>query len=87
MKHFLTKIFYPNKIIGFLLFNLSTFLLIYVFSNHLEETPLAYIAYLLSTYALIIFCLWFYKACQFGNNFLKKNSKLYNLYRKIINFF
>lgn len=87
MKHFLTKIFYPNKIIGFLLFNLSTFLLIYVFSNHLEETPLAYIAYLLSTYALIIFCLWFYKACQFGNNFLKKNSKLYNLYRKNHKFF
>lgn len=46
------KIFFPNKIIGFLLFNISFGLLIYVFALHLEDTPLAYITYLLSTYAL-----------------------------------
>ena len=71
----------PNKIIGFILFNLSFGLLIYVFSFHLEDTTLAYISYLLSTYALIIFCIWFWKVCKFSNDFIKK-TKLYNLYKK-----
>ena len=55
-------------------------MLIYVFVRHLEDTPLAYITYLLSTYALIIFIVWFCKACKFSNNFLK-NTKLYQLYQ------
>ena len=65
------KIFFPNKIIGFLLFNISFVLLIYVFATHLEDTPLAYITYLLSTYALIIFICWFCKVCKFSNKFIK----------------
>lgn len=81
MKKTLNKIFVPNKIIGFLLFNLAFGLLIYVFSCHLEDTPIAYISYLLSTYALIIFCVWFYKICEFSNNAIK-NSKSYELYKK-----
>lgn len=32
-------------------------MLIYVFASHLEDTPIAYISYLLSTYALILFVL------------------------------
>ncbi len=74
------KIFFPHKIIGVILFNLSVFLLIYVFAFHLENTFIAYIAYILSTYSLIIFCIWFYKACQFGNEFIKNNSRIYNFY-------
>lgn len=81
MKKCLKKILYPNKIIGFLFFNLGFGLLIYVFSCHLEETPIAYTSYLLSFYALILFCIWFYKACQFGNKSIKA-SHLYSLYEQ-----
>ncbi len=81
MKKILKNIFLPNRIIGFIIFNISFGLLIYVFSCHLEDTPLAYISYLLSTYALIIFCVWFYKVCQFSNNIVKE-SKPYHLYKK-----
>lgn len=82
MKKLLKHIFEPNKIIGFFLCNISIFLLIYVFTKHLEDTPIAYTAYLLSTYALIVFIIWFIKACEFGFNFIKKNSKLYLWYDK-----
>ena len=81
MKKMLKNIFLPNKIIGFILFNLAFGLLIYVFSCHLEDTPIAYISYLLSTYALIIFVIWFCKICKFGNNAIKK-SKHYKLYKE-----
>ena len=81
MKKTLNKLFVPNKIIGFILFNLAFGLLIYVFSFHLENTPIAYISYLLSTYALIIFIIWFCKICKFSNNAIKK-SKPYKLYKK-----
>lgn len=74
------KLLFPNKGIGFFLFNLGFGLLLYVFSCHLEETPIAYISYLLSFYALVIFILWFYKACKFGNEWFKK-SKLYHFYQ------
>lgn len=74
MKKIIKKIFYPNTLIGFLICLISAILLIYVFSVHLEDTLLAYLAYLLSTYALIIFCIWFFKACQFSNNFMKKTK-------------
>lgn len=82
MKNILKKIFNPNKIIGFILFNLGMGLLIYIFSFHLENTPLAYISYLLSAYALIIFCLWFYQSCRFSTQFIKNKSRLYKKYKK-----
>ncbi len=81
MKKMLNKLFFPNKIIGFIIFNLAFALLIYVFSFHLEDTPIAYVSYLLSTYALIIFCIWFYKICEFSNNAIK-TSKTYYLYKE-----
>lgn len=81
MKKIIIKIFHPNKIVGFLLCFISVILLIYVFSMHLEDTPLAHFSYLLSTYALIIFCIWFFKACQFSNDFLKK-SKHYQWFQQ-----
>ncbi len=81
MKKIFKNIFFPSRIVGLVLFNVAFGLLIYVFSFHLENTPLAYISYLLSTYALIIFCIWFFKICKFSNNAIKK-SKLYNLYKK-----
>lgn len=80
MKKIIKKIFIPNKVVGAILFNLAFILLIYVFSNHLEDTPLAYISYLLSTYALIIFCIWFFKVCKFGNESIKKTN-LYKSYQ------
>ena len=80
MKKILNKLFIPNKILGFIIFNISFGLLIYVFSFHLEDTPLAYLSYFLSTYALIIFCIWFYKVCKFSNQTIKK-SKTYHLYK------
>lgn len=55
MKVIIKKIIEPNKVLGFLLFNLGMGLLIYVFGFHLEESWIAYIAYLLSAYALVIF--------------------------------
>ena len=80
MKKLLKKIFIPNKIIGFLSFNLAFILLIYVFSTHIEKTSLAYFSYLLSTYALIVFCIWFFKVCLFGNETFKK-TYLYKFYQ------
>lgn len=82
MKKIMKRIFEPNKIIGFILCNASIILLIYVFTKHLEDTPIAYIAYSLSTYALIVFIIWFVKACEFSSNFIKKNSKLYQQYEE-----
>ena len=81
MKKLFNKLFLPNKIAGFILFNLGFGLLIYVFSFHLEDTPLAYISYLLSTYALILFIIWFCKICKFSNHAIKK-SQPYELYKK-----
>ena len=81
MKKVLKKLFLPNRIIGFLMFNIGFGLLLYVFSFHQEDSPLAYISYLLSTYALIIFCIWFYKICQFSNHAVKK-SKPYHFYKE-----
>ena len=40
MKKIIKKIFIPNKVIGIILFNLAFILLIYVFSNHSEDTLL-----------------------------------------------
>lgn len=79
MKKVLKKIFMPNKYLGFILFNLGFGLLIYVFSLHLEDTPLAYISYLLSTYALVIFIVWFCKVCKFSSNAFK-NTRIYEFY-------
>lgn len=80
MKNQMKKILFPNGIIGFLFFNLGFGILIYVFCNHLEETPLAYMSYLLSFYVLVIFCIWFYKACKFSNQWVKK-SRMYQVYQ------
>lgn len=81
MKKQIIKIFQPKFIIGFSLCVLSAILLIYVFACHLEEHPIAYFSYLLSTYALIIFIIWFIKACNFSNDYIKK-TKIYSLYKK-----
>lgn len=76
------KILFPKKVIGFLLCLISTILLIVVFGNHLEDTPLAYFSYLLSTYALIVFILWFIDTCRFHNPI--KKLKIYQWYQENI---
>ena len=80
MKKLVYKIFHINKILGAFICAFSAVLLIYVFSMHMEDTSLAYFAYLLSTYALILFIIWFIEACQFSSDFIKE-TKLYSLYK------
>ena len=77
MKKFINKILFPNKFVGLFFFTLGFGLLIFVFSLYLEETPISYASYVLSTYALILFCIWFYKSCKSGNEYIQQNSKLY----------
>lgn len=81
MKKILSKIFCPSKFIAIPLCILSTILLIYVFSAHLEEYPIAYVVYLLSAYSLILFIIWFCKACKFSSDFIKA-TKIYKSYKK-----
>ena len=85
MKKLFYKFLNPNKLIGIPLFLIGFILLIYVFSCHLESTPIAYVAYLWSTYSLIIFMVWFIKTCEFSNRYIKENSKLYKFYIKNYN--
>lgn len=81
MKKLLSGIFYPNKFIAVPLCIFSTILLIYVFSIHLEGHIISYIAYLLSAYSLVLFLIWFCKACKFSNNFIK-GTRFYKFYEK-----
>ena len=81
MKKMLKTIFYPNRVVGLFFFLFGFGLLIYVFACHLEDTPLAYFSYILSTYALILFIIWFCKACKFSNEWIKKTS-WYQIYQK-----
>lgn len=80
MKNIIDKLLYPNKITGFIIFNISFLLLVYVFTFNKENTPLAYITYPLSTYALVFFCIWFFKFCNTKIKLIKSNSKLYKKY-------
>lgn len=84
MKRFISRIFNPNKIVSSLICLTATILLIIVFSFHMEENGIAWIAYAYSVYALIVFIVWFIKVCKFSNNFIKSNSKLYNFYQNHI---
>lgn len=82
MKKVIYKLFHPPKYLAIPLCIISTILLIVVFSKHLEETTISYISYFLSSYSLIIFIIWFIKACEFSSNFVKNNSKIYHWYDK-----
>lgn len=82
MKEKLKSIFYPNKIFGFIIFNVTLVLFIYVFSNSIENTVLAYITYFLSTYCLIIFVIWISKVIKNKTESFKKNSKIYKVYNE-----
>ena len=80
MKKIINILLNPNKFIGALICIISAILLIIVFSVHLENTFVAYFSYLLSAYSLIIFCIWFCKACKFSSDWIK-NTKYYRWYR------
>lgn len=82
MKKIIKTIFNPNKIFGFTIFNLTLILFIYVFYNSLENTFLAYITYLLSTYCLIILIIWLCKVIKIKTKSFKKNSKIYKVYNE-----
>lgn len=81
VKKIIKRILFPNLVVGFFFFNLGFGLLIYVFASHLEGTPLSYVSYILSFYALVIFCVWFYKVCRCGKETVKK-SKPYQIYQE-----
>ncbi len=53
---------------------------VFVFLNSLENTMIAYVSYLLSTYSLIIACIYFYDLFKKINKYIKNNSRLYKLY-------
>ena len=59
----------------------STILLIYVLGINVEKNIISYIAYLLSTYSLILFIIWFIKVCRFSSDKIKKTI-LYKWYIK-----
>lgn len=80
MKNVLKSMFEPSGVMGFVIFNMSIGTLICVFINNLEGTWLAYVSYLASAYALIIFIVWFCKVCKFSGDYIRKSSYLYRLY-------
>lgn len=75
----LCKLFKPKTIIGLPICIFTIILLIYVFSYNLEDNIISYIAYLLSTYSLIIFIIWFIKTCKFSFQEIKKTN-IYHWY-------
>lgn len=85
MKKVLFKLFYPNKFLAIPLCLFSAILLIYVFAAHLEGSFISYVSYLLSTYSLVLFIIWFCKACRFSNRFIKE-TKLYKSYKNHAHF-
>lgn len=80
MKKIIYRMFHISRILGIFICVFSAILLIYVFSTHIEYTPLAYFSYLFSTYALILFVIEFVKACQFSSDFIKE-TKVYLWYK------
>lgn len=80
MKKYIRKMFHPPKLIAFLFCLCSTILLIYVFSFHLEGYFISYMAYILSFYSLILFMIWFCKACKFSSSVMK-NTEIYQYYK------
>lgn len=81
MKKIIYKFFHPHKVLAIPLCIFSILLLIFVFSMHLEKSVISYVAYSLSTYALILFILWFCKACKFSSDFFKE-TKIYQFYEE-----
>lgn len=55
MKKIVNKLLYPNRLIGFLLFNFSFISLIFIFLNGYDDNPIAYIIYVISAYTLVFF--------------------------------
>ena len=84
MKKIINQILFPSKFIAIPFCLFSVALLVNVFSIHLEGTLISYISYLLSTYSLILFVIWFIKTCKFTTDEIKKR-KLYKTYNKNIN--
>lgn len=84
MKKIINQILFPSKFIAIPFCLFSVVLLVNVFSIHLEGTLISYISYLLSTYSLILFVIWFIKTCKFTTDEIKKR-KLYKTYNKNIN--
>ncbi len=80
MKEIIKKILYPNKFLGFLLFNVSMISLIYFFINGLEESIIAIISYPIAFYSLVIFCTWLYHIIIRTNKLINQN-KLYIKYK------
>lgn len=83
MKEIIKKILYPNKFLGFILFNLSFILLIFVFVKGYDTTIIAYIYYVLSFYSLVFFCIWFYNIIIKIKSKVNKN-KIYKTYKSDI---
>lgn len=81
MKKYINKFLYPNRFLGCLIFNISFIYLFCVFKYNLNSTVLAYPSYALSAYALLIFCICFYKTL-FNINKKINNNKYYITYKE-----
>ncbi len=84
MKKNIKKFLYPNKFIGFLLFNFSVISLIFIFLNNYDTNPIAYIIYVISAYTLVFASLWFYKLGKKIYLRITKN-KIYRIYKDDLN--
>lgn len=84
MKKIVNKLLYPNRLIGFLLFNFSFISLIFIFLNGYDDNPIAYIIYVMSAYTLVFFSIWAYK---FGKKIYLKitKNKIYRTYKDNLN--
>ena len=80
------KILYPNKIFGFIFFNISFLLLIIIFLYNLEQSFISYVIYPACVYSLVILIAWIVKMIRYWHKTYKdsKYQKFYiNNYDKI----
>lgn len=70
----LHKILCPSKWIKLLLTIVSAFLLVYTFAGEREDTPIAYVSYVVSAYALVIVVLDIPKVVRKGKSILYGNT-------------
>ncbi len=84
MNDIVKKILYPNKILGFLVFNVSMISIIYIFIKGLEESILSYCIYPFAFYSVVFFSIWLYEIIKKIHK--KVNEiKIYQHYKNNIN--
>ncbi len=84
MNDIVKKILYPNKILGFLVFNVCMISIIYIFIKGMEKSVLSYCVYPFAFYSVVFFCVWMYEIIKEMHK--KVNEiKIYQHYKNNIN--